>query len=193
MSFSISQVQLQAARELVNLVDKCMNGVDLSETRSTSTNLAANPQTIVAQQQHVLICALFELSCILKCLNTSASILVNDDIKMVERILATLMHPNVAVKCVSAWCLRTLAYSLPAMMTPLLDNCMDRLSMVRNSSDALVGYGYACAALLGAIQACPLGVPHLKPKVAFNIGEELLRIASQSNNIQLALHKTSTG
>lgn len=147
----------------------------------------------MTQQQHVLICALYELSCILKCLNTSASILVNDDIKMVDRILACLMHPNIAVKCVSAWCLRTLAYSLPAMMTPLLDNCMDRLSLIRNSSDALVGYGYACAALLGAIHACPLGVPHLKPKLAFNIGEELLRTASQSNNIQVALHKTSTG
>ncbi len=64
---------------------------------------------------------------------------------------------------------------------------------MRNSSDALVGYGYACAALLGAVHACPLGVPHLKPKLAFNIGEELLRTASQSSNVQLALHKTSIG
>jgi len=78
-------------------------------------------------------------------------------------------------------------------MTPLLDNCMDQLSLVRNSSDALLGYGYASAALLGVVHACPLGVPHLKPKLAFNIGEELLRTASQSSNVQLALHKTSIG
>ena len=141
----------------------------------------------------MLISALYELSCILKCLNTSASILVNEDIKMVDKMLSALMHQNAAVKCVAAWCLRTLAYSLPALMTPLLDNCMDRLSLIRNSSEALIGYGYACAALLGVVHACPLGVPHLKPKLAFNIGEELLRTASQSSNVQLALQKTATG
>lgn len=103
------------------------------------------------------------------------------------------MYPNAGVKCVAAWCLRSLATSLPALMTPLLDNCLDRLSMIRNPSDALVGYGYAAAALLGAVHACPLGIPHLKPKLAFSIGEELLRTASQSNNISLALQKTSIG
>ena len=146
----------------------------------------------------MLICALYELSCILKCLNTSASILLTDDrdvvsLKMVDKILVTLMYPNIGVKCVAAWCLRTLACSLPALMSPLLETCMDRLSLIRNPSDALVGYGYACAALLGAVNACPLGIPHLKPKIAFNIGEELLRTAKQSNNVTLALQKTSIG
>jgi len=185
------KVQLEAARELVVLIDKCMNGLDINDSATPAAG--ASLQAIVVQQQHVLICALYELSCIFKCLNTSASVLVNDETKMIERVLAALLHPNVAVKCVAAWCLRTLAYSLPALMSPLLDNCMDQLSLVRNSSDALVGYGYACAALLGAVHACPLGVPHLKPKLAFNIGEELLRTASQSSNVQLALHKTSIG
>ncbi len=185
------KIQLEAARELIVLIDKCMNGLDLNET---SSSISSNsPQGIIVQQQHVLICALYELSCILKCLNTSATVLVNDDTKLIDRVLAALLHPNVAVKCVAAWCLRTLAYSLPALMTPLLDNCMDQLSLVRNSSDALLGYGYASAALLGVVHACPLGVPHLKPKLAFNIGEELLRTASQSSNVQLALHKTSIG
>ena len=110
-----------------------------------------------------------------------------------EKVLGALMYPNAAVKCVSAWCLRSLATSLPALMTPLLDNCLDRLSMIRNPSDALVGYGYAASALLGAVHACPLGIPHLKPKLAFSIGEELLRTASQSNNVTLALQKTAIG
>ena len=116
-----------------------------------------------------------------------------DDLHLVERVLAALTHPSGAVKCVAAWCARTLAHSLPALISPLLDTCLDRLSLVRHSCDALLGYGYACAALLGAVRACPLGVPHLKPQLAFNVGEELLRIAAQSNSVQLALHKTATG
>jgi hypothetical protein len=70
---------------------------------------------------------------------------------------------------------------------------MDRFSLIREASDALIGYGYACAALLGAVHECPLGVPQLMPKLAFNIGEELLRTASQSNNFQLADQKSTIG
>lgn len=175
------KVQLQAARELLNIIDKCMQGIDIHNTDT--------------QQQHVLICAIYELSCILKSLNTSASILISDDasLKLVDKILSTLMYPNTAVKCVSSWCLRTLASSLPALLTPLLDNCMDRLSLIRNPSDALVGYGFACAALLGTVNSCPLGIPHLKTKTAFHLGEELICTASQSNNIAFALQKTSIG
>jgi HEAT repeat-containing protein 5 len=176
------KVQLQAARELIYVIEKCCQ---------------ANTTNELVNQQHMLICAIYELSCILKCLNTSASILIADDrdvtsLRLVDKLLAALLYPNNGVKCVTAWCLRTLACSLPALMSPLLDTCMDRLHD-RNPSDALVGYGYACAALLGAVNACPLGIPHLKPKIAFNIGEELLRTAKQSNNVTLALQKTSVG
>jgi HEAT repeat-containing protein 5 len=93
----------------------------------------------------------------------------------------------------SAWCIRTLVCSLPALMTPLLDQCLDNLSLVRSSTDALLGYGYACSALIGAVHACPLGIPHLKAKLSFNIGEELLRTASAQQNSLIALHKTSVG
>ena len=192
------KVQIQAARELINIIDKCINGIDLivnNDSNELSSTMKQSNNNNSVNQQHVLICAIYELSCILKSLNTSTSILVSDDssLKMIDKILATLMYPNPAVKCVSAWCLRTLACSLPALLTPLLDNCMDKLSLIRNPSDALDGYGYACAALLGAVSSCPLGIPNLKSKIAFNIGEELLRTASQSNNITLALQKTSIG
>lgn len=36
-------------------------------------------------------------------------------------------------------------------------------------------------------------MPSLKPKLAFNIAEELLRTASQSPNLAVAMHKTSVG
>ena len=177
------KVQIQAARDLLHIIQKCLNSSDLLSEDKRGLN-----------QQQVLICALYELSFIVKNLNTSASILVGvEDQKLVERIFAALMYPNSAVKCASAWCLRTIASALPAMMTPLLDMCMDRLSLIRQPSDALVGYGYACAALLGAVNECPLGVPNLMPKLAFNIGEELLRTANQSTNLSLAEQKTSIG
>lgn len=175
-------VQLQAAYELINVIEKCLSSADQAQACTT--------------QQHVLICAIYELSCILKTLNTSASILVNEDsssVKLTDKLFKALLYPNLGVKCVAAWCLRMLTCSLPSLMTNLLENCMDKLSLIRNPSDALTGYGYACAALLGAVNECPLGVPSLKPKLAFNIGEELLRSASQSSNLSLALQKTSIG
>lgn len=186
------KVQVQAARELLFIIDKCLNGSELIDEKPMLSGKSAN--RVVVNQQHALVCALIELSHILRNLNTSASILVGgDDQKLVEKLFTALMYPSTAVKCSAAWCLRTVAASLPAMMTPLLDTCMDRLSLIRQPSDALVGYGYACAALLGAVHECPLGIPNLMPKLAFNIGEELLRTASQSSNLTLAEQKTSIG
>ncbi|CAF0928332.1 unnamed protein product [Brachionus calyciflorus] len=166
------KVQLQCAFELINLIEK------LNSLQNT---------------QHILICSIHELSCILKNLNTSCSILISEDHKLMDKLFQTLMYPNVGVKCITAWCLRSLTNSLPSLMSSLLDTCMDKLSLIRNPSDALSGYGYACSALIGAIHQCPLGVPSLKPKLGFNIGEELLRSASQSSNINLAMQKTGIG
>jgi HEAT repeat-containing protein 5 len=200
------KMQLQAARELINIIDKCINLGEQTTTTVNSSNTSPSGTNSSSEQtsstlgskhlsnlKHVLICALHELSCIFRSLNTSASILVNDEasLRMIEKIMNTLTHPSEAVKCVGAWCMRTLAASLPALTTTLLESCMDRLTLVRSSADPLLGYGYACAALMGAVHMCPLGIPHLKAKLAFNIGEELLRTASQ--NSQIALQKVTIG
>lgn len=131
------KMQLEAARLLLDVVDRCTKGVDFDDRRP----IAHSDREKRQQQQHVLICALHELACILRTLNTSASILAQDD--LVTKILTALVYPNnnEAVKCEAAWCLRSLASSLPALMTPLLDSCMDKLSLIRNPSDALLGYG----------------------------------------------------
>lgn len=78
------KVQLQAARELVHIIDKCVNGLELNSDSEKGSKQQPNSQ----QQQHVLICALYELSCILKCLNTSASILVDDgaSLKLIDKV-----------------------------------------------------------------------------------------------------------
>ena len=166
------KVQLEAANELIHLIERLNQ---------------------VANSQHVLICSLHELSCILKTLNTSCSILLSEDNKLVAKLFNTLSYSHTGVKCMTAWCLRSLTNSLPSLMSSLLDTCMDKLSLIRNPSEALTGYGYACAALMGAISQCPLGVPSLKPKLGFNIGEDFLRTASQSSNLNLAMQKTTIG
>jgi len=154
------KLQLEAARELILIIDKCNRGIDLNDHSASKQQQQSQPGTL---NQHVLICAIYELSCILKCLNTSGSILI-EDCKLIDKIQATLILPNNAVKCAAAWCLRVLACSLPSLMSNLLDNCMDRLSLSMNTSppDPLIGYGYACAALLGTVHACPLGIPHVR-------------------------------
>lgn len=161
------KLQLEAGRELIIIIDKCNRGIDLlssndNNNKNQSINNNNNGINYQQQQHHVLICALYELSCILKCLNTSASVLI-EDCKLIDKIQATLVSPNNAVKCAGAWCLRILACSSPSLMASLLDNCMDRLSLSMNTlpSDALIGYGYACAALIGTVHACPLGIPHV--------------------------------
>jgi hypothetical protein len=200
-------MQVQAARELLQLVAKCLNGADLTTNDDQPQQQQQQQQQQQRQpvnQQHALICALYELSSIVRTLGTSASVLVDaclPEQRLVDRVCAALIYTSggnngaAAVRCASSWCLRTLASSLPATMTPLLDTCLDRLSvaLIRQQSDAILGYGYACAALLGAISECPLGVPNLMPKLAFNTGEEALRSASQSTNLALAEQKTATG
>jgi hypothetical protein len=108
-----------------------------------------------------------------------------------ETLISTLMHPDVNVKIVGAWCLRCMAVAIPSMMSSLLDCCTHRISGIKNSNDVILGYGYACASLLGGLQLCPLGVPQIKIKILFNIAEELLNTTSQ--NIKLSLNKISIG
>ena len=50
-------------------------------------------------------------------------------------------------------------------MSLLLDRCIERLSALKTSPEAITGYSFAVAALLGAVKYCPLGIPHGKGKV----------------------------
>ena len=53
------------------------------------------------------------------------------------------------------------------------------------------GYSGALAALLGAVRATPNGIPHTRGKIIFNVGEELLRSASQ--NSRMSKERTRAG
>ena len=50
-------------------------------------------------------------------------------------------------------------------MTMLIDRCISRMTHLKSSPEAISGYSYALAALLGGVQGVPLGIPHAKGKV----------------------------
>ncbi|KAF3708403.1 HEAT repeat-containing protein 5B [Channa argus] len=77
------------------------------------------------------------------------------------------------------------------MLTPLLDRCAERINNLKSSPEAVSGYSFAMAALLGGVHQCPLGIPHSKGKLVVSIAEDLLRTAAQ--NSRLSLQRTQAG
>lgn len=84
-----------------------------------------------------------------------------------------------------------MAVALPFQLTPFLDRCAERLNNLKTSPEAVSGYSFAMAALLGGVHQCPLGIPHAKGKMVVSIAEDLLRTAAQ--NSRLSLQRTQAG
>lgn len=55
--------------------------------------------------------------------------------------------------------------AMPSQGSLLLDRCAERLVALKSSPEAVAGYGGAVAALVAAVQHCPLGIPHTKGMV----------------------------
>ncbi|KAB7498931.1 HEAT repeat-containing protein 5B [Armadillidium nasatum] len=174
--------QTSACKELTHLVIKQMNTVDASgESKDSGEG-----------SQHVLICLLQELGCLTLTLSTtSASLVLDTHLNLLDAVVAVLLHPNTATRLAAAWCLRCICLSLPSQLHPLLTRCCDRLESLKSSPEAISGYSFVIAALIGCVRDTPLGIPHRTGKEIFNIGEELLRSASQ--NSRLSIHRTTAG
>lgn len=120
----------------------------------------------VAASQHVMVCALQELGSLVQSLNATASPLIQEpSIGLLETVTSVLLHPSMAARLAAAWCLRCVAVALPFQLTPFLDRCAERLNNLKTSPEAVSGYSFAMAALLGGVHQCPLGIPHAKGKV----------------------------
>ncbi|KAL4613050.1 HEAT repeat-containing protein 5A [Arapaima gigas] len=182
--------QIAAAKEICSIVDKQKKTVDAARNDdSVDTKLNI---TDVAASQHMLVCALQELGSLLQGLGSSADSLLQDhSARVLDTVTSVLLHPSVSVRLAAAWCLRCIAVALPAQLSVLVDRCVERLSALRSSPDAVAGYSAAIAALLGAVQHCPLGIPHAKGKVVLSLAEDLLRSATQ--NSHLSIHRTQGG
>ncbi|XP_059229022.1 HEAT repeat-containing protein 5A isoform X1 [Mustela nigripes] len=173
----------QAIWKLKKVVDAVMNKGNV-ETRVGSTDVMAS--------QHMLVCALQELGNLIYSLGTTAAPLLQDSSAgLLDSIISVIQHPSIAVRLAAAWCLHCIAVALPSYLTPLLDRCLERLTVLKSSPEAVTGFSFAVAALLGAVKHCPLGIPHGKGKIIMTLAEDLLCSAVQ--NSRLSAQRTQSG
>ncbi|XP_031435784.1 HEAT repeat-containing protein 5A isoform X2 [Clupea harengus] len=143
-----------------------------------------NPEVYL--NQHVLVCALLELGSLIQGLGSTATPLVQDSsIGLLDSVISVLFHPSASARLAAAWCLRCVAVAMPAQAAVLLDRCAERLTALKSCPEAVAGYSAAVAALLGALQHCPLGIPHSRGKMVLELSEDLLRSATQNSRISM--------
>uniref|UniRef100_A0A665WI15 HEAT repeat-containing protein 5B n=1 Tax=Echeneis naucrates TaxID=173247 RepID=A0A665WI15_ECHNA len=170
------KAQIAAGKEICQAISKQMRAAGAAD---------------VSASQHVMVCALKELGSLVQSLSATASPLIQEpSIGLLETVTSVLLHPSMAARLAAAWCLRCVAVALPYQLTPLLDRCAERINNLKSSPEAVSGYSFAMAALLGGVHQCPLGIPHSKGKV-MSIAEDLLRTAAQ--NSRLSLQRTQAG
>ncbi|XP_053080315.1 HEAT repeat-containing protein 5A isoform X7 [Acinonyx jubatus] len=173
----------QAIWKLKKVMDAVMSDSNV-ETRLGSTDITAS--------QHMLVCALQELGNLTYSLGTTAAPLLQDSSSgILDSVISVIVHPSISVRLAAAWCLHCIAVALPSYLTPLLDRCLERLTVLKSSPEAVTGFSFAVAALLGAVKHCPLGIPHGKGKIIMTLAEDLLCSAAQ--NSRLSAQRTQAG
>ncbi|CAH0731953.1 unnamed protein product, partial [Brenthis ino] len=180
------KAQASACREIIQIVAKQMNSIDFNPENAKD----CNQETLFSQ--HLLVCALTEAGELAQQLGTAVHSLVSDtSLGVLDTVFSVLEHPCVAARLAAAACLRGLCVAQPALLAPLLDRAGDALDVPRPTPHRISGYSAALAAILGAVQSSPLGVPHGRGKIAFNAAEQLLRSAGQSSRLTAA--RTNAG
>ncbi|KAK9541771.1 hypothetical protein VZT92_001791 [Zoarces viviparus] len=199
------KAQIAAGKEICQAISKQMRAVGKEDGGEISRFRALQKAVVndisgenkagaadVSASQHVMVCALKELGSLVQSLSATASPLIQEpSIGLLETVTSVLLHPSMAARLAAAWCLRCVAVALPYQLTPLLDRCAERINNLKSSPEAVSGYSFAMAALLGGIHQCPLGIPHSKGKLVVSIAEDLLRTAAQ--NSRLSLQRTQAG
>lgn len=159
--------QIEAAKELCNIITKQMNLVNdaiHANAESNGSSASGLPSMDVISTQHVLVCALQELGSLIKGLSTSSISLVSENI--LDHVLSVLLHPAPAAQLAATWCLRCVTTALPSQLSPMIDRCADKIKLLHGSAEAVGGYAHAFAALVGGVHQCPLGIPNWKGKVS---------------------------
>ncbi|XP_043929761.1 HEAT repeat-containing protein 5A isoform X2 [Protopterus annectens] len=184
------RAQIAASKEICQAVGKQKKAIDAELSESNIESRVGT--TDVAASQHVLVCTLQELGCLIRSLGTTAAPLIQDSSTgLLDTVISVLLHPSVSARLAAAWCLRCIAVALPSYASVLLDRCIERIGALKSSAEAMTGYSFAVAALLGAVQQCPLGIPHHKGKMVMAAAEDLLRSASQ--NSRTSVQRTQAG
>ncbi|XP_054885524.1 HEAT repeat-containing protein 5B isoform X1 [Poeciliopsis prolifica] len=199
------KAQIAAGKEICQAISKQMRAVGKEDGGEISRFRALQKAVVndisgenkagaadVSASQHVMVCALKELGSLVQSLSATASPLIQEpSIGLLETVTSVLLHPSMAARLAAAWCLRCVAVALPYQLSPLVDRCAERINNLKSSPEAVSGYSFAMAALLGGVYQCPLGIPHCKGKLVVSIAEDLLRTAAQ--NSRLSLQRTQAG
>jgi len=173
--------QISVCKELIGIISK-------SHTPETSSELSPDTN----YHQHLLVVAHLELGSLLQRLGTVSNTLLSDSsLRMMDTVFSGLLNSSQAVRLAAASCLRKVCTAVPSVLTPLIDKCVEALDNYKSSQEAVSGYSGALAALLGAVRSTPNGIPHTRGKIIFNVGEELLRSASQ--NSRMSKERTRAG
>ncbi|XP_068183363.1 HEAT repeat-containing protein 5B isoform X2 [Antennarius striatus] len=184
------KAQIAAGKDICQAISKQMRAVEAVVNDISGENKVGASD--VSASQHVMVCALKELGSLVQSLSATASPLIQEpSVGLLETVTSVLLHPSMAARLAAAWCLRCVAVALPYQLTPLLDRCAERINNLKTSPEAVSGYSFAMAALLGGVHQCPLGIPHSKGKLVVSIAEDLLRTAAQ--NSRLSLQRTQAG
>ena len=153
--------QIQAVKELCKIVTRQMNAVHKVVTGEIGLDSSMDADVI--NTQHVLVCALEEMASLILELSSSLENILSN--RVVDAIFSALIHPAPATWLSAAWCIRCCAVGLPLLLTRLIDKCTDKMNSLRSSPEAVTGYGYTLAAMIGGLYQCPLGIPIKKAKV----------------------------
>uniref|UniRef100_A0A8C2ZDS5 HEAT repeat containing 5A n=1 Tax=Cyclopterus lumpus TaxID=8103 RepID=A0A8C2ZDS5_CYCLU len=176
------KAQTDAAKHICLAVATQQRAVGNMESKS-SLDVSASQQ---------LVCCLLELGALIQGLGSTATPLLTDSSPgLLDTVVSVLLHPASSASLAAAWCLRCVAVAMPSQGSPLLDRCTERLVTLKSSPEAVAGYGAAVAALVAAVQHCPLGIPHTKGMLVLGLAEDLLRSASQ--NSRISLQRTQAG
>ncbi|KAF7232841.1 hypothetical protein EG68_06925 [Paragonimus skrjabini miyazakii] len=128
------------------------------------------------QQQHVLICALDQITQLVRWLDSIAAPLLDQPSQLHELLYSALSHPIAAVRLSAANCLRQVTIVQQAQ---------------RSRGDTILGYSMAIAGILAGNNIGALGIPSSTTKQVFSLAEDLLRAANQ--NSRLTLPRTQAG
>lgn len=199
-TFLTDQGKFLAIKELVKILAK-YSQTNFSKNHSSTDIDSKNNNTIstksssnIDQQsaQHVLVVCLLELGALINQLGASCLSIVNDSlICLVENIYILVNHSAHIVRLSAAYSLRCICLACNNQLTPMIERSLERLETMRTSPESINGHSYALSAFIGIVRFTPLGIPHNRAKIIFNIAEDLLRTASQ--NSRLSMPRTQAG
>ena len=171
--------QVQVVKEPCKTISKQMDSIRNVVTSDNHGDVVTNVNII--SKQHVLVCALEELSNLVLGLTSSVKNILDNTI--IEAVFATLIHPAPVVSLSGACCIRSCTVALSHNVTYLTKTCMEKMSSLSSSKEAVSGHGYRIAAIIGVLYQCPLGIPFSRAKQVFALTTELLHTAGKSGKV----------